>query len=66
MDFQVLSARLPAAGAPGTFGQLTFAVLQEVPGEKPQAWEYEPVEKKISMNFLLAIFSGSLRESFLM
>ena len=58
MDFQVLSARLPAAGAPGTFGQLTFAIPQGPPGEKSQPWDYEPVEKKLAMNILLAIFFG--------
>ncbi len=57
MDFQVLAARLSAAAPPG---QLSFSALQEVPEVKPRAWEYEPVEKKISMNFLLAIIFGFL------
>jgi thiol:disulfide interchange protein len=58
MDFQVLAARLPASAALGTFGQLNFAIKQGPPAEKHQSWDYEPVEKKLAMNILLAILFG--------
>jgi thiol:disulfide interchange protein len=42
----------------GALGMLSLSNLPGIAPEKRNNWEYEPVEKKISMNFLLALLFG--------
>lgn len=58
MDFEVLPTRISMSRASAPLGELSFTNLQGLSEEKPYAWEYDPVEKRISMSFLLAIVFG--------
>jgi|WetSurMetagenome_2_1015567.scaffolds.fasta_scaffold00378_8 thiol:disulfide interchange protein len=58
MDFQALSSKQPPAQAAPSSGQLTFAIPPPSPREAPPAWDYEPIENKVSLNLLLALLFG--------
>ncbi len=58
VEFETAASAFRIQQGPGLLGQISVASQPELSEEKPYAWEYEPVEKKISMNFLLAIVFG--------
>lgn len=60
MEFETGTSGVSIQQGTGLLGQISIGSESELSEEKPYAWEYEPVEKKISMNFLLAIVFGFL------
>lgn len=58
MDFEVGPAAGKKNPEPGALGQISLPGQTALVAENAYQWEYEPVEKKISMNFLLAIMFG--------
>jgi thiol:disulfide interchange protein len=58
MDFEIGPAAVKQKAEAGSLGQIALPGQAALPGANPHQWEYEPVEKKISMNFLLAILFG--------
>ncbi|HUI92581.1 MAG TPA: cytochrome c biogenesis protein CcdA [Chitinivibrionales bacterium] len=58
LDFEVGPVEAKQKTEPGALGQITMPGQTALAAETPHRWEYEPVEKKISMNFLLAVLFG--------
>ena len=62
MNFNIVNdtARSAAETNDSLFGQILLAQKTSVHEEKPLTWDYEPVERKVSMNLILAILFGFL------
>lgn len=58
MDFEIGPAAARQNPEIGALGQISLPGQTALLAGNPHQWEYDPVEKKISMNFLLAIVFG--------
>jgi thiol:disulfide interchange protein len=60
MTFNIVNdtARVAAESSDSLFGRISLNLNPSLPKEQPAAWDYEPVERKVSMNFLLAVLFG--------
>jgi thiol:disulfide interchange protein len=60
MSFNIVNdtAKAVSETSDSLFGQIALSLPQSQKDLRPPVWDYEPVERKISMNFLLAVLFG--------